>query len=252
MGSAGLLNYTRQGHGPTLVLLHYFGGSAWTWQPVMGLLADRFDCLAPDLRGWGGSQGDYSSFAVDDMADDVADLLQCLGVTRFALAGHSLGGKVAQVLATRQPPGLTRLLLVAPSPLTPEPMTEQTRARLRAAWGNAEQCQRILGEITTRPLPVALAESVIADNLRASPAAWAAWTDRASREDLGTRTAQITVPTFVLAGADDDPLSPAYLQTRVADTIAGAVLQTVPDASHLLPLEAPSAVADFLRAHITP
>lgn len=217
----------------------------------MARLAGSFDCIAPDLRGWGGSQGGYVSYTVDDMADDVARLLQSLGVTRFALAGHSLGGKVAMALAARRPPGLTRLLLLAPSPLTPEPMTEAGRARLRASWGDADQCRRILGEITTHPLPASLAEGVPADNLRASHAAWTAWTDSGSREDLGARYAEITVPTFVLAGADDDPLSPSFLQAHVVNTITNASLQTLSHVSHLLPLEAPDGVADFLRANIS-
>jgi len=245
-----LLHYTRQGEGPTLVLLHYFGGSARTWQPVMDLLADEYDCLAPDLRGWGGSQGDYASYTVDNMADDVAGLVQHLGITRYALAGHSMGGKVAQVLAARQPPGLTHLVLVAPSPLTPESMTEQGRADLRASWGDAARCRRILSKIVAHPLPAALGDAALADNLRASHAAWTAWTDLGSRENLGARYAHITVPTLVLAGEHDHPLTPAYLQVTVTNAIAGAALQTVPAAAHLLPLEAPAAVADFLRAPV--
>lgn len=245
-----VLHSTRTGRWQALVLLHYFGGSGRTWRPVMDLLAGDFDCLAPDLRGWGGSQGGYTSFTVDDMADDVAALVRSLGITRYALAGHSMGGKVVQALAARQPPGLTCLLLVAPSPLTPGPMTEDARAALRGAWGNAEQCRRMLGDITAHPLPAALADTVIADNLRASHAAWTAWPDTGSRENLGAWYAQITAPTFVLAGATDTPLSPSYLQAHVADRIGGAVVQTVPDAAHLLPLEAPQAVADFLRAHL--
>lgn len=244
----GLLSYTRQGQGPTLVLLHYFGGSSRTWQPLIARLADTYDCIAPDLRGWGGSQAGYTSYSVDSMADDVVVLLQSLGVTRFALAGHSMGGKVAQALAARQLPGLTPLLLLAPSPLTPEPMSDESRARLRAAWGDTNRCRQILGEIVVHPLPAALAEAALSDNLRASHAAWTAWTDTGSREDLGERSAQITVPTFVLAGEYDAPLSPSYLQSTVVSSITGAALQTLPDTSHLLLLEAPDAVADFLRS----
>ncbi len=247
-----MLYYTRQGQGPTLVLLHYFGGSGQTWQPVIERLSQSFDCIAPDLRGWGRSQADYSFYSVDDMADDVEELLTHLGVICCALAGHSMGGKVAQALAARQGPGLTCLLLIAPSPLTPEPMTEQGRAALRASWGNTDQCRRTLGEIVTHPLPDTFAAQALRDNLRASQTAWAAWTDTGSREDLGERSTQITVPTFLLAGEDDRPLSPAYLQTAVADTIAGAALETLPGTRHLLPLEAPDAVAAFLRTHITP
>lgn len=244
-----MLSYTRHGQGPALVLLHYFGGSGQIWRPVMELLAGQFDCLAPDLRGWGNSQSGYSSFTVDEMADDVQALLQSLGIESYALAGHSMGGKVAQVLAARGASGLSRLLLVAPSPLSPEPIGDEGRASMRAAWGSADKCRQMLSEITAHPLPETLRDMVINDNLCASEAAWTAWTDTGSREDLSARAAQIAVPTAVLAGEKDDPLSPAFLQAHVADVIGGAVLETVPDAGHLVPLEAPGACAAFLSAH---
>lgn len=231
------------------MLLHYFGGSSRTWRLVTEQLTAAFDCIAPDLRGWGQSQGDFTSYSVDHMADDAAQLLQHLGVTRYALVGHSMGGKVAMSLAARRPPGLARLLLVAPSPLSPEPMTDTARAQLRAAWGDSEACRRMLGSITAHPLPLALADDAVADNLRASQAAWRAWPDGGSRDDLSPRCSQINVPCFVLAGERDDPLSPSFLQAHVVNFIANASLQTVPGAAHLLPLEAPDAVAAFLRAH---
>ena len=99
------------GHGssgrPALVFLHYFGGSGRTWEPVMdALVAAGWRCLAPDLRGFGESTApgeDWTHYTVDTMADDIHGLIGRLGLERFIVVGHSMGGKVALALAARQP-----------------------------------------------------------------------------------------------------------------------------------------------------
>ena len=236
----------------TLIFLHYFGGSSRTWQPVMELLSADFRCLAPDLRGWGDSDAvPEAACRVEDMADDVQTLIAALGLMRYTLVGHSMGGKVALALAARRPLGLSALLLAAPSPLSPEPMSSDDRASMRAAYGNAEASRKTLQKIACLPLSPETENGVVADNLRASRAAWEAWADLGSREDLSALASQITVPTHVLAGTGDAVLPPDVLRREVADCIFGATLTTVPGAGHLLPLEAPAAVADWLRAKMT-
>lgn len=230
----------------TLVFLHYFGGSSRTWGPVMDVLASRFRCLAPDARGWGDSDTPPSGYTVADMADDVAGLVAALGLTRYTLVGHSMGGKAAQVLAARRPAGLVRLLLVAPSPLSPEPMTDEERATLRAAWGDEGASRETLATIAKLPLGEEVGGMVVADNLRASRVAWEAWADTGSREDLSALAGEITVPTFVLAGAADPVLPPDVLRGAVVERITGATLTVVPGAGHLLPLEDVGAVAGWV------
>jgi len=235
----------------TLIFLHYFGGSSRTWQPVIDLLASEFRCVALDLRGWGDSDAPPTEegCGANAMAGDVRALIAELGVSEYALVGHSMGGKVAQRLAADNPAGLTRLLLVAPSPLSPEPMTDAGRASMRAAWGNADTSRKTLQTIACLPLSSETITSIVADNLRASRTAWEAWADIGSREDLSALASKITVPTAVLSGAGDAVLSPSVLTREVVSRIPGAALTTVPGAGHLLPLEAPTIVADWIRAH---
>ena len=231
---------------PALVFLHYFGGAARTWQPVIERLAPRFRCLAIDLRGWGSSEATLTGYAVADMADDVQGILAALNLPRFVLIGHSMGGKAAQLLAARAVPGLERLLLIGPSPLSPEPMTYDDRDDMRSAWGDADAARKTLGTIAKLPLSEAWQAQTIEDNLRASRAAWEAWADLGSLEDLSSLASQITVPAAVLAGEKDPVLSPDVLTREVTARIPGATQTVLPGAGHLLPLEAPEAVAEWI------
>jgi pimeloyl-ACP methyl ester carboxylesterase len=245
------LNLFEQGEGEALFFLHYFGGSSRTWKPVIDLLTADNRCLALDLRGWGDSDAvPEAACRVEDMAEDVRQIVAALGLTRYTLVGHSMGGKVALALAADPPPGLTQLLLVAPSPLSPEPMTEDDRAAMRAAYGSEAASRKTLEKIVCLPLSLETTKLVIADNLRASRTAWEAWADIGSKQDLSALAPRITVPTHVLSGTGDAVLSPAALQQLVVDRIPGATLTTVPDAGHLLPLEAPEIAANWIRAYL--
>ena len=244
------LNLFEQGEGrETLIFLHYFGGSSRTWKPVMRLLAADYHCLALDLRGWGDSDAPpEADCRVEDMAGDAQGLITEIGLTRYTLVGHSMGGKVAQALAAGQPPGLNALLLLAPSPLSPEPMTEDERREMRAAYGSDDAARKTLQKIASLPLSPETTEGVIADNLRASRSAWEAWADLGSRQDLSASASQITVPTYVLSGDGDAVVPTAMLSREVIGRIPGAALTTVPNAGHLLPLEVPEVVTDWIRA----
>ncbi len=235
---------------PALVFLHYFGGSARTWQPVIERLAPKFRCIALDLRGWGDSEATPTGYAVADMADDVQGILTALNLPRFVLVGHSMGGKAAQLLAVRALPGLERLLLIGPSPLSPEPMSEGDRAEMRAAWGHADAARKTLDTIAKLPLPEAWQQQVVEDNLRSARPAWEAWADLGSREDLSTQASQITVPAAVLAGEHDPVLSPDVLTREVVSRIPGATLTILPGAGHLIPLEAPEAAAAWIAGQV--
>ena len=65
------------------------------------------------LHYWGGSVATDGRYALADMADDVESVVRTLDLRRYVLVGHSMGGKVAQIVAKRQPPGLAGLVLVA-------------------------------------------------------------------------------------------------------------------------------------------
>jgi esterase len=102
------------GH-PPLILLHGLLGSSRNWQTTGTDLADRFHVFALDLRNHGRSPHDpvmtYSA-----MMDDVTGWMDAQAIPRASLLGHSMGGKVAMLLACRQPQRVERLIVVDIAP----------------------------------------------------------------------------------------------------------------------------------------
>jgi pimeloyl-ACP methyl ester carboxylesterase len=111
------LSFSRSGAGPPLVLLHALGSSRAAWDPVVRRLAERFDVIAVDLPGCGGSPplppGDEPHPA--RLAAAVAELLDDLQLDRPHVAGNSLGGWIALELASLRP--VSSLTLLAPAGL---------------------------------------------------------------------------------------------------------------------------------------
>lgn len=250
------LYHTSAGRGsPALVFLHYYGGSSRAWDAVAAALAPAHRCVAADLRGFGRSPAPPIGYAVDDSADDVAALVAALGLDGpsggYVLVGHSMGGKIAMTLAARRPAGLAGLVLVAPSPPTPEPMTDASRAHTLATYGDPAAAAETARQITRRPLAPAAFDQVVADNLRTSHPAWDAWMLEGTLEHIADRMPHIDVPALVVAGVTDPVMAHAMLEREVRDRIRGAHMVDVPDVGHLIPYEAPGALAaaigEFVR-----
>lgn len=241
------LNVFESGAGEsTLLFLHYFDGSGRSWDEVTARLPD-VRCIAPDLRGFGDSDAPIGTYSVDENADDIAVLIEVLGIERWTLVGHSMGGKIALALAARRPAGLQKLVLLAPSPPTPEPIPDQERKRLLDGYGDRQAAEQTFRAITSLPLSPQLHNRVLEDNLRSSREAWRAWLESGSREDISARMSRIEVPVMVLGGECDGGIPPALLQRAVVERIGGAQLRVVAGAGHLLPLEAPHEVAQACR-----
>ena len=103
------------GEGPALAILHGLFGSARNWAGVAGRLAAHHRVIALDLRNHGASPwADTMDYA--EMADDVRTTLRALGHRRFALLGHSMGGKVAMAAALRHGGEVERLVVVDIAP----------------------------------------------------------------------------------------------------------------------------------------
>lgn len=233
---------------PALVFLHYFGGSSRAWTKVIERLSNEHRCIAPDLRGFGDSDAPVADYKLSDSAGDVAALIEALQLERYILVGHSMGGKIALSFAAKQPRGLESLILVAPSPPTPEPIPEDERARLLATHGERRAAEETLRKITAHPLPADLFETVIEDNLRSSKQAWRAWLEDESRADISASVPDIAVPTLIVSGAADQAIPTMLLEREVVPRIKRARITVVPDAGHLLPLEVPQLLAELIRA----
>ena len=102
---------------------------------LRSLLPEGTQLLAPDLPGFGSEPAPAGfDYSVDSYADWVAAYSRAHQLGEYVLVGHSMGGKIALALAARQPTGLRGLVLLSPSPPSPEPISDKDRAASLAAW----------------------------------------------------------------------------------------------------------------------
>ena len=113
--------------GLPLVLLHSWAGSSRPWKYVVAALPNRLRPITLDQRGWGRSESHSSGFQLADLASDAKEVVKALKLDRYVLVGHSMGGKVAQLIASERPEKLSGLILVAPA--MPGPMHRPPEVR---------------------------------------------------------------------------------------------------------------------------
>ena len=221
------------------------------WHAVAGPLARRYEVIAPDLPGFGGSPAE--DWGVETAADRVAELLTFKPPA--VVAGCSMGGYVALALARKYPGLLAGLVLINTRAAADAPeavATREANIELVSAQGTAalveKMLPRLLGKTThaTRPEVV---RSVRELGLRQSPAAVvAALEAMRDRPDATNDLAKIAVPTLVLIGGEDE-LIPAEVGEAMAGQIPGAACALIAACGHLAPCEAPDAVAGAILAH---
>ncbi len=245
------INVEDQGAGePVLVFLHYWGGTSRTWNGVINYLKDGFRCIAYDQRGWGQSDKPSEGYALSDLADEVQSLIHTLGLTKYVLIGHSMGGKIAQLLASRNPVGLTGLVLVAPAPPTPVHFPDAAREQQIHAYDNRETALQAVGFLTARPPATELIEQIIEDSLSGSNEAKLAWPTASILEDISSSVGDISVPTLVLAGENDLLDSVEQHRREVLPRIPDARLEVIEKSGHLSPIDEPEQLAIAIKAFV--
>ena len=244
------IHYERGGSGPLLVLLHGIGSNARSWQHQLQGLADEYDVVAWDMRGYGSSSDPSGPYSMGDAADDLAGLLDHLGFGKGHIGGLSMGGVLAQEFYRRHPQRVRSLILAdtnaGQGALGEEERQRRLEQRLSGAAepaGLARQRTPALLSVDAPPEVVAEAESIMAevhpDGYRFAAQAFAETDER----DLLPR---IEVPTLVIWGECDTVCSRADAD-YLAENIKGAQFELIPRAGHLSSQENPAAFNDAVR-----
>ncbi len=221
---------------PSLVLLHGAGGNHLVW-PKELLRLPETAVYALDLPGHGRSTGPGSD-TIAAYADVVAEFLVATQLDQVVLAGHSMGGAVAQLLAVRQRPEVSGLVLIS------------TGSRLRVADAILNQIlpdfaaavatiNRFAWSASTPPAQVMQGRTAMAAT---EPPVLYGDFAACNAFDLSAELHAITCPTLVLA-AEEDQLTPVKYGRFLADHIANCRLVVIPQAGHMVMIEQPTAVA---------
>ncbi|PZF59562.1 alpha/beta hydrolase [Curtobacterium sp. MCSS17_008] len=240
----------------TAFCLHALGSSSEEFALLRSELAGDLDLVGIDLPGFGRSPASGGT-TVEEMVVLVERAIGASGATEWALVGHSMGGKVATVVADRTISGanglfgLRAVVLLAASPLAPEPMDEARRGSMLswAADGPVEpdHAAEFVDANTADVLPPDRHEQAVQDVRRTDPRAWRDWLLRGSREDWSTTAEPNPVPALVLAGAEDGDLAADAQRRLTLPHWPAGELHEVVGAAHLLPWERPVEVAALVR-----
>ncbi|WP_380179641.1 alpha/beta fold hydrolase [Kalamiella sp. sgz302252] len=236
----------KENDAPVFVLLHYLGGSGHTWYPTISWLDGQHRCVTLDTPGFGAA-GEAEGYDVASMATQFDQSIRDLRLKNCILVGHSMTGKVALALASRQPDYLKGLILVAPSPPGPQPMSDEDRASQINYSGSREEAEQFVDTAASERLPDALREIAIQDAQRANLKAWRAWPEAGSREDWSEKIGTLNYPALLIAGSNDDQVpAPEDQQQLTLSHLPGSRLEVIVGAGHLMPLQTPQKLAELM------
>ena len=228
-----------------IVFLHGAGGSAFSWLGILSALGRRFNTLALDLPGHGRTPGPPPATiqaGADWLAQALEELEKELGLKRFILAGHSMGGAVVQALALAGP-GLAEglVLIVTGARLAVNPkIIEGLKSDFKRTVGLINDwCfhsdNKTLKEESARLMALSGEEVLVADF------------QACAGFDLTSQVERIREPTLIITGAEDK-MTPPALGQALTQAIPSARLELVPQAGHMVMVEQPRATIDLISA----
>ncbi len=249
------LNYWELGQGPVALFVHGFPLDATMWLDQMALLSDLRRCVAVDLRGFGRSDPVLDEvLTMERHADDLAAVIDALGIEMVDLVGLSMGGYVALAFTQLHPSRLRTLALVD---TRAEGDGEEARvgrneaARRLLTHGRADLAVRMEGALLAPAAPPAVRARIrtMIEDIRYETVL-AALEGMKVRSDRTSILGRISVPVAVITGAHD-LITPPESARAMAAAISGARFTEIPGAGHMAPMEAPGAVANALRTLFT-
>jgi 3-oxoadipate enol-lactonase len=232
------------GSGAPLLLIHGLGASGAMFQPLLPKLSERYQAIVPDLRGHGYSRCLPGPDGVERLADDVANLLDLLGVPSCVVLGYALGGAVAQQHARAHPERVRAHALVCSYARGATTLREQIEARV---WPELYRLlgARGVGALAARAAPPA-ESSFVRDLLAANSGSRVAPVARALLAfDSRAWLPQLSCPALVVAGQHDTVAPPRHARD-LAGLLPNARLHVLPDAGHWLLKTHPGALLDVL------
>lgn len=232
----------------TVLFLHGFSDSWFSFTPVLARLVDDVYCLAPTLRGHGGSDHPDDGYDIADFAEDAAELLQRQDAEDVVVVGHSFGSFVAQRLALDYPELVDRLILVGSAPSANVDAIDELVQTVESFDGSVPDdfVHKFQHSTTHDTLPDIFMDRVIAESKRMPVRVWKQVASAFQGTDFSDELGDITTPTLVIGG-DSDAFFDPNTQEVLADLIPDASLSIYEDTGHAVHWERPGRFVHDLR-----
>ena len=242
--------YSIEGDGPALFLIHGIGAARNTWRQAMPILTQHFKVISYDLRGHGASPMPRGEFGLDELVSDLERLRECTGIERAHFAGHSLGGMIGPAYALKYPDRVLSLGLLSTAAFRTEADSEKVCGVVKLMEQNG--IEQVLPNLTDRWFTDEFIESnpdIVSARLKqvieTDPDVFLNVFRIYAETEMSPWLKQIKTPSLILTGENDGGCNPR-LNHLIHEALINSELVILPDYKHSLLLEAGRIVAEQL------
>jgi pimeloyl-ACP methyl ester carboxylesterase len=236
--------------GYPLVLIHGFGLNRTIWLEMASKYLRNFRVILPDMRGHGESEVPQAAYPMPSMAQDLAHLLDFLGMNKAVICGHSMGGYVTLAFAAKYPERLAGMGLITTRSNADSEEKRQGRYQMVEEVykrGSIAAAESLAPRLTDDEKIIRVAHDMIAET---SPdGIVGALMGMAERSDRTGLLATIEVPALVVAGEKDQIINLDKAE-EMADALPNGKFLALSDAGHMPMMETPEALGEGLNGLI--
>jgi pimeloyl-ACP methyl ester carboxylesterase len=222
------IHYEQQGTGEPLVLIPYLSADNACYAFQVAEYAKHFTCITMDLRGTGDSEKTDGAYSTEDLADDVAALIQALGIQKAHVSGLSLGAAIGMWLAAKHPELVKSLSLHSAWPKSDAYLQTIVQGLQIAAQAKGNIAEMVIVSLfpwcftpelyATKPDYIQNLAAFVRSRPAQSVASFMAQSNAVSGHDAEAHLGRITAPTQITFGRHDAPTS-----TRFAERLKGPI-----------------------------
>ncbi len=244
------ISYREVGSGSTdIILLHGWMVSGTVLDNLIPKFkSSEYRLLIPDMRGTKPSDQPKAGYSVENYIKDVMAVAKDAGAKSFVLAGHSMGGLIAQKIAGKRPNKVDGLILMSPVPASGFDLPQATYDFFRAA-ADSPALQRQIFRLSSVDMDKSDVDRLVSSSSAMPPKAIRQSLDAWVDADFEDQLSNITAPTYILL-SDDPFMNQAFLQQKIASKVSDAEVDYFPGAGHYLFVEKPQTTADKLDGFI--